>query len=110
MVVGVEGVSVVLEGFSPADPELAEAAGWVDLIDSWGVDWDHDGETFDLCWVSCDSRKDPGVVLTTPVHSYAETGTYRVAVKVVDVLGDEVIETVEVTAGYTRTPTDDLEE
>lgn len=89
------GVRVVLEGYRAAAPEL-EGVHWTDVVDSWGVDWDHDGEVFELGWVSCNCRKDPGVVLSTPTHCYPGPGTCRIAVKVVDVLGGEATESVAI--------------
>ena len=91
------GVSVALEGYTPADPELEGAGSWEDVVDTWGVDWDHQGETFFLAWAWCRCRKDPGVRLTSPRHLYPGPGTYRLAVKVTDVLGDEVIRVQAVT-------------
>ncbi len=91
------GVRVRLAGYRPAAEEL-EGVPWADVVDSWGVDWDHDGEVIELGWVSCNCRKDPGVELCSPTREHARAGSYRLAVKVVDLLGDEA--TVEVDVNH----------
>ena len=107
---GEGGVSVVLEGYTPVDPELEGVGTWTEGVDSWGVDWEHRGETFNLDWVSCNCREDPGVQLSSPPHRYAEPGDHDLAVKVVDVLGDEVVRIIQVTVGDDPITADDLEE
>ena len=88
-------VRVSLQGFEPEDPALREElqgeARWLDLVDSWAVDFRHHGGCFELDWCSCRSRQDPQIEQTTPAHRYPGPGTYQLAVKLVDLLGHETV-------------------
>jgi len=78
-------------------PEEARKAirHWSQLIDYWAVDWDYKGDTFHNQWQAFRTRKDPKIELETK-HSYPETGTYRIVVKVIDILGNDTTKSLEV--------------
>jgi hypothetical protein len=80
-------------------PEEARKAvkHWSQMIDYWAVDWDFKGDTFHNQWQSYRTRKDPKIELSA-THEYAEPGTYKVLVKVIDILGNDTTKTIEVTA------------
>lgn len=72
---------------------------WSDYIDYWAVDWDFRNDSFMQGWVAYRTRKDRSLPLTSDVHTYEEPGTYRVAVKVIDVFGNDTTQAYEVEVG-----------
>jgi DNA modification methylase len=78
-------------------PEEARKAikHWSQLIDYWAVDWDYKGDTFHNQWQAFRTRKDPKIELET-THAYPEAGTYRIVVKVIDILGNDTTKSLEV--------------
>jgi adenine-specific DNA-methyltransferase len=78
-------------------PEEVRAAvkHWAQWINYWAVDWDHKGDAFHNEWQAFRTRKDPSLTLTAN-HSYQQPGSYRVAVKVIDILGNDTTKTVKV--------------
>ena len=68
---------------------------WSQMIDYWAVDWDFKEDTFHNQWQSYRTRKDPKIELSAK-HEYGEPGTYRVVVKVIDILGNDTTKTLEV--------------
>jgi DNA modification methylase len=72
------------------DPEvLARIEKWSDFVDYWAVDWDFKNDTFVNGWVAYRTRKERRLSLSSDAHAYEATGTYRIAVKVVDIFGND---------------------
>jgi len=87
-------VSLRLTDFvvNPDDvPEAARQAisHWSQYVDYWAVDWDYQGDTFHNQWQSYRTRRQTQLALETPAHGYPQPGTYRVLVKVIDILGND---------------------
>jgi hypothetical protein len=78
-------------------PEVVRAAVkyWSQWIDYWAVDWDYKGDTFHNQWQTFRTRKEPKLALAAE-HKYEVAGTYRVVVKVIDILGNDTTKTVAV--------------
>jgi len=89
---------------------------WTDWIDYWAVDFDfesqpelirivEDGQEkqvwtgryiFENQWQSFRVRRDRDLELTSAEHSYDATGTYKVAVKVIDIFGNDTTKVIPV--------------
>ena len=90
---------------------------WQDWIDYWAVDFDYHskkeivkvknetGETeehwtgnylFENEWQSFRTKRNPALEFTSATHEYPKSGTYKVMVKVVDILGVDTSKIVEV--------------
>jgi len=79
-----------LSGADAIDPEvLAKIEKWSDFVDYWAIDWDFKNDTFVNGWVAYRTRKERRLALTSDAHAYEAPGTYRVAVKVVDIFGND---------------------
>jgi hypothetical protein len=79
-----------MSGADGIDPEvLAKIDRWSDFVDYWAVDWDFRNDTFINGWVAYRTRKERRLQLTSDAHVYEVDGTYRVAVKVVDIFGND---------------------
>ncbi|NJC27911.1 hypothetical protein GGR27_003430 [Lewinella antarctica] len=93
---------------------------WHDWIDYWSVDFDYDSKketirvqddagdveeqwtgnyVFENEWQSFRTRQDRSLEFTTSPRGYTEAGTYRVMVKVVDILGVDTSQLLEVVVG-----------
>jgi adenine-specific DNA-methyltransferase len=72
---------------------------WSDYIDYWAVDWDFRNDSFMQGWVSYRTRQDRTLALTSDPHTYEEPGSYRIAVKVVDIFGNDTSQAYEVEVG-----------
>ncbi len=90
---------------------------WLDWVDDWSVDFDYerekeyirvyeDGEVreiwtgnyiFNNCWQSFRTRKNNVLERTTSPYRYALPGTYKLMIKVVDILGVDTSQMIEVT-------------
>jgi adenine-specific DNA-methyltransferase len=68
---------------------------WEQWIDYWAVDWDNSDDTFHNEWQTYRTRKDMTIERRTS-HTYAEPGTYRVVVKVIDILGNDTTRLLQV--------------
>ncbi len=79
----------------PADIQKA-ITHWSQWVDYWAVDWDHKGDTFHNQWQAYRTRKKPDLQKTI-VWKYDAPGTYRIVVKVIDILGNDTTKTVAVT-------------
>ena len=67
------------------------------LIDYWAVDWDYDGATFRSEWQAIrGSGKRAKVVPTKTSHTLKTGKTYNIAVRVVDVFGNDAAATCQV--------------
>lgn len=70
---------------------------WSQWIDYWSIDWDNRSDTFHNQWQTFRTRKDPKITLSAS-HTYGQPGEYRVAVKVIDILGNDTTKTLKVKA------------
>jgi adenine-specific DNA-methyltransferase len=67
------------------------------LIDYWAVDWNYDGSTFRSQWQDFRGNNRRAKVVTTQAETGLVAGkTYTIAVRVVDVFGNDAAGTVEV--------------
>jgi adenine-specific DNA-methyltransferase len=86
-------VSLTSFALSEADginPEvLAGIDKWSDFVDYWAVDWDFKSDTFVNGWVAYRTRRERRLALTGDEHIYEAPGTYRIAIKVVDIFGND---------------------
>jgi adenine-specific DNA-methyltransferase len=90
----------------PPTPELAEIKDKIkdqrELIDYWAVDWDYKEDTFYNTWQSFRTKKNPKVEYVAnskdakPEPYYKELGNYKIAVKIIDVFGNELTKVLEV--------------
>jgi len=78
----------------PEDVQTA-VRHWSQWIDYWAVDWEYDGKTFHNQWQSFRTRQQTKLALSV-AHTYQEAGTYRVMVKVIDILGNDTTKTLPV--------------
>ena len=94
---------------------------WTDWIDYWAVDFDFEsrpetiriiepdasgrmverpqwtgGYIFENEWQSFRTRRDRSLELTSAPHEYPEKGRYKIAVKVIDIFGNDTTKVIEV--------------
>jgi len=89
---------------------------WTDWIDYWAVDFNYkdkkeiirlrkNGQSaeqwtgnyiFENEWQSFRTKKNSNLELTSAIHEYKETGKYEIAVRVVDILGQDTLQTIDV--------------
>lgn len=89
---------------------------WIDWIDYWAVDFDYEsqkelirivvdgkeqqqwtgGFVFENQWQSFRTRKDRNLELKSSLYTYENPGTYKVAVKVIDVFGNDTTKVISV--------------
>ncbi|MBN2151763.1 MAG: site-specific DNA-methyltransferase [Candidatus Lokiarchaeota archaeon] len=80
------GYEILDHGLVP--PEVLGAVkGWADYVDYWAVDFDSRGDTFVNRWCSYRTMQDRKLELESEEFEYASGGTYKILVRVVDVLG-----------------------
>jgi len=72
----------------------ARVKTFTDCIDYWAVDWDYNGNIFHNQWYAFRTRQNPKLAIKA-THTYELPGTYRVLVKVVDILGNDTTKMVE---------------
>lgn len=90
---------------------------WTDWVDYWAVDFDYESTPelltevvdgleirkttgnfiFENEWQSYRTRKDRTLELTSAAHTYPKKGKYKVAVKVIDIFGNDTTKVVGVT-------------
>jgi len=95
---------------------MAKTKSWKDWIDYWAVDFNYqhkkeiirvieDGEEkeewtgnyiFENEWQSFRTKKNPEIELVSMSHTYDKPGRYQIAVRVVDILGQDTLQTTEV--------------
>lgn len=88
-----------LSGADGIDPQvLASITKWSDFVDYWAVDWDFKNDTFVNGWVAYRTKKERRLSLKSDTHTYEGPGVHRIAVKVVDIFGNDTTKlfTVEV--------------
>ena len=67
------------------------------LIDYWAVDWDYDGLTFKSMWQDLRGLgRKTKVVTTQKEHTFEKNGKHTIAVRVVDIFGNDATATMEV--------------
>jgi len=69
---------------------------FANLIDYWTVDWDYDGEVFRSKWQAIRDRKSSDPVSTTADTTLKRGKKYTIAVRVVDVFGNDASLTKEI--------------
>jgi len=89
---------------------------WTDWVDYWSVDFNYqrkkeiiritrDGEEkeewtgnyiFENEWQSFRTKKNPEIELISMSHTYDKLGRYKIAVRVVDILGQDTLQTIEI--------------
>jgi hypothetical protein len=68
---------------------------WSQMIDYWAVDWDFKEDTFHNQWQSYRTRQERDIELATR-HEYENPGSYKVVVKVIDILGNDTTKTLDI--------------
>jgi adenine-specific DNA-methyltransferase len=68
---------------------------WSEWIDYWAIDWDNRGDAFHNEWQTFRSGKNKRLEVQTS-NEYATPGTYRVVVKVIDILGNDTTKTLDI--------------
>jgi adenine-specific DNA-methyltransferase len=68
---------------------------WSQMIDYWAVDWDFRNDTFHNQWQSYRTRQTPKIELSAK-YEYPQPGSYKVVVKVIDILGNDTTKTLDV--------------
>jgi DNA modification methylase len=76
----------------PEDVRVA-VKHWSQWIDYWSMDWDNKSDAFHNEWQTFRTRKEPQIELAA-THAYSEPGEYRVAVKVIAILGNDTTKTL----------------
>jgi adenine-specific DNA-methyltransferase len=78
-------------------PEDVQRAikNWKQWIDYWAVDWDNQGDTFHNEWQTYRMRERKELE-TAVRHEYEKPGSYKVVVKVIDILGNDTTKTLKV--------------
>ena len=99
-------VVVKLDDFIIPNPELvpdevrSRIKKWSDYIDFWAVDWNYgaagEGDVFHNEWQTYRTRSAPALILLSEPHVYAEAGTRRILVKVIDIFGNDATKLHEV--------------
>ena len=91
---------------------------WTDWIDYWSVDWDYESRdeviniqdevwewqtvktgnhVFENEWQSFRTKRDKTLELTTPSREYANPGRKKIAIKVIDIFGNDNMKILEIT-------------
>jgi len=68
---------------------------WSQWVDYWAIDWDFKGDTFHNQWQSYRTKKNNDLQLKTS-YIYDKPGKYTVAIKVVDILGNDTTKRIQV--------------
>lgn len=90
---------------------------WTDWIDYWAIDFDYESKqeiirkkiskgkyeevwtgdyVFENEWQSFRTKKDRNLEITSAYHEYSEKKRYKIAVKVVDIFGNDTMKVIEV--------------
>jgi SAM-dependent methyltransferase len=93
-------VTVTINDFIiPVDDVPAEVQKeikhWSQWIDYWAIDWDNKNDTFHNEWQEYRTREKPNLE-TKITKTYDGSGTYRIVVKVVDILGNDTTKLLKV--------------
>ncbi|MHB1007358.1 MAG: DNA methyltransferase [Chloroflexota bacterium] len=68
-------------------------SNWAQWIDYWAVDWDNKEDTFHNEWQTYRTRQSRELQKSVS-HTYEQPGTYKVVVKVIDILGNDTTKTL----------------
>ena len=68
---------------------------WSDWVDYWAVDFDFQNDTFNNSWTSYRTKQDRTLKLVAD-HEYANPGTYKVFVKIIDIFGIDTSQVYEI--------------
>ncbi len=68
---------------------------WSQMIDYWALDWDFKDDTFHNQWQSYRTRQNSKLETKT-MYEYADSGDYKVMVKVIDILGNDTTKTLDI--------------
>lgn len=80
------------EGVKPGDQlPMDESAGVIEYEEFWTGDFVFENE-----WQSFRTKKERKLELTSAYHEYGKKGRYKIAVKVVDIFGNDTMRVVEV--------------
>lgn len=88
-------LTVELTDFAMSDADAidqevrARITKWSDFVDYWAIDFDFRNDTFMNGWVAYRTRKERRLALRSELHHYPAAGNYRIAVKVVDIFGND---------------------
>ena len=94
--------SVVLKDFIIPSEDLIpqnvreRIENWSDLIDYWSVDFDHSDETFHNQWQAYRTREQSTLATQSDWHEYPASGRYAIAVKIIDIFGNDTTKLAEV--------------
>lgn len=95
-----QSVSIALTNFViPVDdvpPDVQKAiTTWTQWIDYWSIDWDNKSDSFHNEWQAYRTRKGQEIDLEAS-HEYSSPGSYRIVVKVIDILGNDTTKSLSV--------------
>lgn len=100
--VAVEIDKYVVFDFPVSKEEEREKLMWIAkdnfaaLIDYWAVDWDYDGYTFRSQWQDFRGLGRKTKVVTTKISNKLEKGKRKIAVRLVDIFGNDATTVMEV--------------
>jgi site-specific DNA-methyltransferase (adenine-specific)/adenine-specific DNA-methyltransferase len=75
-------------------PGIADASEFVEFEEHWTGSYIFENE-----WQSFRTRRDRSLELTSATHTYPEPGRYTIAVKVVDIFGNDTMSLTAITVG-----------
>ena len=99
------GLGVELTDFAMSDADAIpedvrdKVTKWSDYVDYWAIDWDFRNDTFMNGWVAYRTRRERKLPLESDRHTYPQPGNYAVAVKVVDIFGNDTTRVFPVEVG-----------
>lgn len=67
-----------------------------DWIDSWTIDFNSQNSYFNVMWISYRTPKNRKLDLASYQYYYEKSGKYQIAVKVIDILGNETSQEYEI--------------
>lgn len=93
-------LTLTLENFIVPPDEVPDdiqgkISHWSQWVDYWAVDWNYRDDTFHNEWQSYRTKQEPKLDLKVS-HLYEKAGTYRVVVKVIDILGNDTTKLITV--------------
>jgi DNA modification methylase len=68
---------------------------WEQWVDYWAVDWDNSDDTFHNEWQAYRTKRDQTLPKEVS-HTYPVTGSYRVIIKVIDILGNDTTKAITI--------------
>ncbi|MHA1293455.1 MAG: site-specific DNA-methyltransferase [Promethearchaeota archaeon] len=76
---------------------LEEIETFSDWIDYWAIDFNYKDNTFNHQWNSFRTPKKRTIKLISDSTSYEKPGTYKIGIKIIDILGVETLKSFEIT-------------